>query len=150
MKTDVAIPTPEGDARAFVFTPDVGEGPWPAALLVDFLAGRPGRTLLPQLDREAGRYQAEEGDFGGAGGALGRQHLDRPALVVVPADVALPLEIGQMLVDGGQRLKGEVLGDLLETRRVSVTPDVGFEKREDFFLTLGECHEPSAVRVKPK
>ena len=27
--------------------------PWPAALLVDFLAGRPGRTLLPQLDLQS-------------------------------------------------------------------------------------------------
>ena len=33
MRTDVSIPMPDGDAaRAFVFTPDSGPGPWPAVL----------------------------------------------------------------------------------------------------------------------
>jgi len=29
MKTDITLPTDDGDARAFVFTPDTGSGPWP-------------------------------------------------------------------------------------------------------------------------
>src|SRR3989338_7894642 len=30
-RTEVALPTPVGDARAFVFKPDSGAGPWPPA-----------------------------------------------------------------------------------------------------------------------
>lgn len=34
MKHDITLPTADGDARAFVFTPDSGSGPWPGAILV--------------------------------------------------------------------------------------------------------------------
>jgi carboxymethylenebutenolidase len=41
-RRQVSIPTPDGAARAFVFTPDTGQGPWPAAILyMDALAIRP-------------------------------------------------------------------------------------------------------------
>ena len=30
---DVSIPTPDGAARAYVFTPDEGQGPWPAVII---------------------------------------------------------------------------------------------------------------------
>ena len=41
-RTDVTIPSPEGDIRAFAFKPDVGAGPWPTVLFVmDGLAIRP-------------------------------------------------------------------------------------------------------------
>ena len=33
MKTDVSIPMPDGEARAFVFTPNAGSGPWRAAII---------------------------------------------------------------------------------------------------------------------
>jgi len=29
MKEDISLPTDDGDARAFMFTPDGGPGPWP-------------------------------------------------------------------------------------------------------------------------
>jgi carboxymethylenebutenolidase len=71
MKTDVSISMPEGEARAFVFTPDAGEGPWPAAVLyMDAPAIRPALfemgerlaqsgyyVLLPDLFWRAGPYQ---------------------------------------------------------------------------------------------
>jgi len=39
---DVTIPTPDGEARAFAFTPDQGAGPWPAVIFyMDALAIRP-------------------------------------------------------------------------------------------------------------
>lgn len=70
MKTDVSIPTPEGDARAYVFTPDTGSGPWPAAIIfMDAPAIRPALfemgerlarsgyyVLLPDLFWRAGPY----------------------------------------------------------------------------------------------
>lgn len=70
MKRDVNIPTPDGDARAFVFTPNSGKGPWPAAIIfMDAPAIRPALfdmgerlaqsgyyVLLPDLFWRAGPY----------------------------------------------------------------------------------------------
>lgn len=57
MKTDVSIPTPEGDARAFVFTPDSGSGPWPAAILyMDAPAIRPAMFEMGERLAQAGYY----------------------------------------------------------------------------------------------
>lgn len=33
-RTDVSIPMPDGQARAFVFRPSEGKGPWPGALFL--------------------------------------------------------------------------------------------------------------------
>jgi carboxymethylenebutenolidase len=71
MKRDVTIPTPDGEARAFVFTPDEGKGPWPAAIIfMDAPAIRPALfemgerlarsgyyVLLPDLFWRAGPYE---------------------------------------------------------------------------------------------
>ncbi len=57
MKTDVSIAMPEGDAPAFVFTPDGGEGPWPAAVLVmDAPAIRPAMFEMGERLAQAGYY----------------------------------------------------------------------------------------------
>lgn len=41
-RVEVAIPTPDGEARAFVFTPDGTRGPWPATMIfMDLPAIRP-------------------------------------------------------------------------------------------------------------
>ena len=57
MKTDVTIPTSDGDARAFVFTPDSGAGPWPAAILVmDAPAIRPAMFEMGERLAQAGYY----------------------------------------------------------------------------------------------
>jgi carboxymethylenebutenolidase len=51
-RQDVTIPTPDGEARAFVFTPDQGAGPWPAVIMyMDALAIRP--TLFEMAGRLA-------------------------------------------------------------------------------------------------
>ncbi|HEY2753187.1 dienelactone hydrolase family protein [Phenylobacterium sp.] len=57
MKTDVSIPMPEGNARAFVFTPDRGDGPWPAAILyMDAPAIRPAMFEMGERLAQAGYY----------------------------------------------------------------------------------------------
>jgi carboxymethylenebutenolidase len=57
MKTDVSIPMREGDARAFVFTPDRGDGPWPAAILyMDAPAIRPAMFEMGERLAQAGYY----------------------------------------------------------------------------------------------
>ncbi len=57
MKRDVTIPHPEGDMRAFVFTPDAGAGPWPAAIVfMDAPAIRPAMFELSDRLAQAGYY----------------------------------------------------------------------------------------------
>jgi len=57
MRTDVSIPTPDGEARAFVFTPDAGDGPWPAAILyMDAPAIRPAMFEMGERLARAGYY----------------------------------------------------------------------------------------------
>jgi carboxymethylenebutenolidase len=56
-RTEVSLPTADGDARAFVFKPDAGQGPWPGAvLLMDAPAIRPalfemGERLAAAMSR---------------------------------------------------------------------------------------------------
>ena len=57
MKTDVTLPTPDGDARAFVFTPNQGSGPWPAAIIfMDAPAIRPALFDMGERLAQAGYY----------------------------------------------------------------------------------------------
>lgn len=70
-RTDVSIPTAEGEARAFVFRPDAGSGPWPAVIFyMDAPAIRPALfemgqrladhgyfVLLPDMFWRAGPYE---------------------------------------------------------------------------------------------
>jgi carboxymethylenebutenolidase len=69
-QTEVRIPTPDGDARAYTFTPE-GEGPWPAVMFfMDAPAIRPALfamcerlashgyfVLLPDMFWRAGPYE---------------------------------------------------------------------------------------------
>jgi carboxymethylenebutenolidase len=58
MKTEVSIPMPgDGEARAFVFTPEAGDGPWPAAILyMDAPAIRPAMFEMGERLAKAGYY----------------------------------------------------------------------------------------------
>ncbi len=57
MKRDVTIPTPDGEARAFVFTPSEGRGPWPAVIMyMDAPAIRPALFEMGERLAEAGYY----------------------------------------------------------------------------------------------
>jgi carboxymethylenebutenolidase len=67
----IALPTPEGDARAYTFKPDSGAGPWPAVVIFmdapairpalfemgERLAGHGYFVLLPDLFWRAGPYE---------------------------------------------------------------------------------------------
>jgi carboxymethylenebutenolidase len=55
-QTQVKIPTPDGDARAFAFTPD-GEGPWPAVIFfMDAPAIRPALFQMGERLASNGYY----------------------------------------------------------------------------------------------
>ena len=57
MRQDVTIPTPEGDMRAFAFTPDSGDGPWPGAIIfMDAPAIRPALFDMGERLAQAGYY----------------------------------------------------------------------------------------------
>jgi carboxymethylenebutenolidase len=54
---EASIPTPEGTARSFVFTPPQGSGPWPAViLLMDAAAIRPALFEMAQRLASHGYY----------------------------------------------------------------------------------------------
>ena len=56
-RQDISIPTPDGDARAFVFRPDAGEGPWPAVIMfMDAPAIRPAMFEMAQRLASDGNY----------------------------------------------------------------------------------------------
>ena len=56
-RTEVSIATPDGAARAFVFKPDRGPGPWPAAIVyMDAPAIRPALFDLAQRLADNGYY----------------------------------------------------------------------------------------------
>jgi carboxymethylenebutenolidase len=57
MRQDVSVPTPEGDMRAFAFTPDQGAGPWPATIIfMDAPAIRPALFDMGERLAKAGYY----------------------------------------------------------------------------------------------
>src|SRR3974390_3282935 len=57
MKRDVMIPNPDGEARAFVFTPNEGKGPWPTAIIfMDAPAIRPALFEMGERLAQAGYY----------------------------------------------------------------------------------------------
>ena len=56
-RQEVRIPTPDGEARAFVVTPDQGSGPWPAVIFyADALALRPSKFEMAERLASHGYY----------------------------------------------------------------------------------------------
>jgi carboxymethylenebutenolidase len=56
-RTEISLPTPDGEARAFAFKPDQGAGPWPAAImLMDAPAIRPALFDMGERLAQAGYY----------------------------------------------------------------------------------------------
>lgn len=57
MRREAKVPTADGDARAFAFTPKAGNGPWPAAIMfMDAPAIRPALFDMGERLAEAGYY----------------------------------------------------------------------------------------------
>src|SRR2546430_17478243 len=77
-----------------------------------------------------------------------RYDLDAATVVVSAADVALALQVGQVLVHRGERAKGEALRDLLETRRIPLGGDLPGDEIENLALTAGERHSFSRTETE--
>ena len=99
-----------------------------------------GVAAAHRLDRLSGRDQSVQRQLAGAGLTARRYDLDAATLVVSAADVALALQVGQVLVHRGERAKREALRDLLETRRIPLGGDLPGDKIENLALTAGERH----------
>src|SRR5256885_3748905 len=112
-----------------------------AAPAGDELIGH-GDDVVParRLERDAGGHQAQQRELGRARLTLGRHHFDGPALVMRAPDEAFALEVREMLVYCGQRLKAELPGDLFEARRIAFGLDVARDEVENLALTGGERH----------
>src|SRR2546430_8049541 len=65
-------------------------------------------------------------------------------------DVALALQIREMLVHSGERAEREARGDFLEARREPVPRDVPGDEIEDLALTASERHAVSRTETEDK
>ena len=92
------------------------------------------------LDGRAGGHPAQQRQLDRLDPDLGGGQLERAAAVPGPLDEPLVLQVGQVLVDRGQRGEAEVLADLLDGGRVALALDVAGQEIEDLFLSLGEVH----------
>src|SRR5215475_14296881 len=86
-----------------------------------------GLAVVQGLDRNARGDGTKKRELDGPRRRLGGKDLDRAALVVASPDVALALEVRQVLVDRRERVVIKVLGDLLEARREAVLLGVSRE-----------------------
>src|SRR5258705_3688951 len=93
-----------------------------------------------RLDRSTGGDQPEQRQLRGPGLPLGRDDFDRPALVVRAPDVPFALEIGEVLVNGRQRLEAKLAGNLLEAGGVPLLFDVLPDVVEDLALASRDRH----------
>src|SRR5204863_7974248 len=101
-----------------------------------------GDGIVPAdgLDRLARRDETKQGQLGGPSLTLGRYDFDRAALVMRPADVPFSLQIGEVLMDCGERVEAELAGDLLEAGGVPLGIEVARDKVEDFALAARDWH----------
>src|SRR6185503_8557639 len=90
------------------------------------------------FNRGAGGDETEQRQLESASANSRRNDLDRPAAVPRPADEAFLLQVGEVLVDGGERRQVETAPDFLEARGVAVLLDELVEIVEDFTLAFGE------------
>ena len=109
--------------------------------VADDVAERDGFGGFDGFDGLAGGDAAEQGkavhDL--AGRALG-DDVDGAAAVVSALEEAFGLEIGDVLMDGGEGTEAEAGGDLLVGGRVAVAGGEGGEKVENLFLPTRDSH----------
>ena len=123
------------EGEDFAVADDVAEG--------DGLRGFGG------FDGQAGGDAAHEGQaVGGAGAAARGQDVERAAAVVGARDEALVLEVGDVLVHGGQRFEAEAAGDFLIGGGIAVALDETGDEVENLFLAPGDSHGSSIANKK--
>src|SRR2546430_9372758 len=100
------------------------------------------------LDRLASRDEPVQRQLAGAGLTSRRHDFDAATLVVRAPDVALALEVREVLMDRSERAERETLRDLLETRGVPLGGDLPGNEIENFALTARERHAVSRTETE--
>ena len=96
---------------------------------------------LDGLDGLAGGDAAQQGEAIGAFlAAADGQNVDGTAAIVRALKQAFVLQIGDVLVDGGERAEAQAAGDLLVGRGVAVLLGEAGEEVDDLFLPPRDCH----------
>jgi hypothetical protein len=109
--------------------------------VADDVVQRNGLGRLGSFYRHAGGDAAGEDDaVAGAGAGAGRQHVNGAAAVVHAVEQALFLEVGDVLVHGGQALQLHAARDLFKRRGVAVAGHERFEEVENLFLPSSDSH----------
>src|SRR5438309_7069978 len=116
-----------------------------AAAGYQLVGHRDGVAPAHRLDRLAGRDQSVQRQLAGPGLTARRHDLDAATFVVRASDVALALEVGEVLVHRGERAERELLRDLFKARCVPVRADLGGDAIQNFVLTA--CERPKASRT---
>ena len=106
MKTDVTIPTSDGAARAFVYTPNAGPGPWPAAILVmDAPAIRPAMFEMGERLAQAGYFVVLPDMFWRAGPYppldIAKARAGDPEMGALFAKLRASTDVGKQMTDIG-------------------------------------------------
>ncbi len=124
MRQDISIPTPEGAMRAFVFTPDAGAGPWPAAILaMDGVAIRPAMfemgerlagggyyVLLPDLFWRSGAYAPLDAGKIAAGDTQETQRLYKMFGALTPDQQMADVKACLAFLDGQPKARADKVG----------------------------------------
>ncbi len=117
--------------------------------IADDVAEGDALRVFDGFNGEAGGDAAHEGQaVGGAGAAARGQNIERAAAVVGARDEALVLEVGDVLVDGGQRFEAEAPGDFLIGGGIAVALDETGDEVENLFLPPGDGHGLSIAKKK--
>src|SRR5919197_2173712 len=129
-----------------------------AANLQDVAAPAPGQELVGHrdrfitgdgFDRSTRSHQTQQRQLRRAALTLGGDHLDRPALVVGPPDVAFALEIGEVFMHRCERLEPKLAGNFLEARGISLFPEMFRDVIKDFALASRDRHTGSRRFTEP-
>ena len=133
------------DHRVALDAQDVG-----VALADEIFGHRDRFAADDRFDRPAGGDIAEQRQFDRAAAEARRDQLDRAAAVPGALDEALFLQVGEVLVDRGERREAEAAADFLEARRVAVLLDEIVEVVEDLPLAFGQWQHGAALYAKEK
>jgi carboxymethylenebutenolidase len=126
MRQDVSIPMPDGEARGFVFTPERGEGPWPAAILfMDAPAIRPALFDMGQRLADAGYYVLLPDLFWRAGpypplDIVAARNGD-PEMAALFAKLRASTDVGKQMTDARACLDFLAAQPQADARKVGVT-----------------------------
>ena len=109
--------------------------------VADHVVERDALLRLHGFNREAGGDAAGKGELdAGASAGTRRQQVDGATAVVHTVEQPFFLEVGDVLVHGGQALEAHAARDLFEGGGVAVAGHKRLQKVDNLFLPTGDSH----------